>query len=163
MISFSRSTIIEETRNRGGFTAVEAVLAVIIMGIMAAIAIPKFAAVQDRYRVDAAAQRIKYDLSLARQHAISTSTSRSVQFTPASGTYTIAGLSDLNHPSQSYSADLTASPYSVVLVSASLGGDTTLTYNLYGQPDSGGTVTVRSGSIQQTVTINSDTGQAAVP
>lgn len=151
------------SRPRLGFTIVEAVLAVLIMGILAAVAVPKFARTLESYRVDAAAKRIQYDLKLARQAAISSSSSTTVQFTPAAGKYDILGVTDSNHPHSTYSVDLTVSPYQVVLTSADLGGDTLVIFDLYGRPDSGGTIAVRSGNITQTITVDADTGRATIP
>jgi type IV fimbrial biogenesis protein FimT len=145
---------------RGGFTLPDLVITVLIIGIMAAVAAPKFAETIHQYRAEAAATRIKADLGLVRQHAVSTSSTQTVQFSIATNAYSIPGLSDLNHASQAYAVDLTAYPYSAVLESASLGGDNFLQFDRYGKPDSGGTITVESGGYQRTVTIDPDTGKA---
>ena len=148
---------------RGGFTMVDLVITMMITGILAAVAAPKFADTLQRFRAESAAQRIKTDLEFARQNAMSKSTTQIVQFTPATDSYTLSGMADLDRSSQTYSVDLAAAPYHAVLVSATLGSDSDLQFDFYGQPDSGGTITVQSGSFQQTVTVDADTGKATVP
>ncbi len=161
------ATAVERRRSskvrRAGFTLVELVITVLIMGILAAVAAPKFADTLHRTRVESAAKRIKVDLGLARQNAISRSSTQTVQFTPATDDYTLPGMADLDHSSQTYSVDLAAAPYNAVLVSATLGGDSDVQFDQYGQPDSGGTITVESGAFKKTVTVDPDTGQASIP
>ncbi len=152
-----------ETNRRRGFTVLELVITILIIGILAAASAPKVAGTLHRYRADAAAQRVKADLELARQRAVSSSAALTVQFVPATNSYSIPGLDDINHPSQAYAIDLGEQPYNAGLLSAALGGDSDVQFDRYGQPDSGGTITVQSGSFQQTVTLDSDTGLASIP
>lgn len=141
----------------------ELVITVLIIGILAAGTAPKFAGTLHRYRADSAARRIRADLGLARQHAISSSAALTVQFVPATDGYSIPGLDDIDHSGQAYAIDLTEYPYNAGLLSATLGGDSDVQFDRFGQPDSGGTITVQSGSFQQTVTLDPDTGKAMIP
>lgn len=150
-------------RPRSGFTLPDVLISVLIIGILAAVAGPKYAKTVKLLRAESAAKRIKVDLGLARQNAISSSAAQTVQFTPSTDSYTLPGMADLNHSSQTYSVDLAAVPYDVVLVSATLGADTDIQFDQYGQPDSGGTITVQSGNFLQTVTVDPDTGRARIP
>jgi prepilin-type N-terminal cleavage/methylation domain-containing protein len=148
------------TRVSPGFSLVEIVVVMLILGIMAAVAAPKFASALHQYRAEAAATRIKADLGLVRQHAIATSSQQKVQFSVATNGYNMPGLPDLNHAGQAYAVDLAVYPYHAELESTSLGGDSLLQFDRYGKPDGGGTITVRSGEYQRTVTIDPETGKA---
>lgn len=160
-------TIVRRGRTRkarsAGFTLVDVVISTLIVGILAAAAAPKFADALHRSRADAAAKRVRADLSYGRQVAISNSTPLTVNFFPVSNDYTFPTLADLNHPGQAYAVSLATAPYHAQIDSASLGGDGTLQFDRYGRPDSGGTITVSSGSHQETVTIDPDTGKVTIP
>jgi type II secretory pathway pseudopilin PulG len=142
---------------------VDTVITVLIIGILAAVAAPKFVNSLHRMRAEQAAKRIKVDLGYARQTAISESTTLTASFAPASHAYSIAGLPDLDRPGQTYAVALNDSPYNSSLVSATLGDDSDIQFDRYGKPDSGGTITVASGGYQETVTIDPETGKASIP
>ncbi len=150
-------------RRRGGFTLIEIVIVVLIIGIMAAISAPKFADTLHRCRVDSAVKRVKVDLSLVRQHAISSSSTQSAQFSPATDDYELSGLMSQDHAGTTLGVNLADPPYSAELVSASFGADSVVEFDRYGQPDSGGTVVVQSGGYQQTLTVDPATGKASIP
>ncbi len=50
---------------------------------------------------------------------------------------------------------LDQAPYHVRIIAADFGGDSSVQFNGYGMPDTGGSVTVESGGQQRTVTIPS--------
>ena len=150
-------------RRRDALTLIDVVIVVLIMGIVSAVAVPRFADSLHRRRVDAAARRIKADLQWIRQTAMASSASLSVQFYPLTGTYECAGISHLDRPGRPYVVDLTIHPYQVQLATASFGGASTLQFNRYGQPLAGGGISVRSGGFQQTVMIHPDSGMASIP
>ena len=152
-----------DSRQRAGFTLVELVITVLIMGILAAVAAPKFADSLSRFRVEAAAKRVAADLQLARREAQSGSASRTVQFNfPGLDRYTLVGMQDLNHPNQGYEIDLAGAPYFSFIVSVNFGGDADVILYGYGTPDSGGTVVVESGGHQATIGVDADSGKIKI-
>lgn len=150
------------TRRARGFSLIEMMIVVLIIGIVVASVAPRFAASLELYRVQAAAQRIQADLSLAREYAISTSNPVTVEFSPSTEDYTIPVLDHLDSQNQIYRVDL-VDAYDAELISATLGSDATLEYDHFGQPDSDGTIVLQSGATQQVLTIDADTGMGAVP
>ena len=107
--------------------------------------------------------RIAHDLRLARTHAQSASASQSVAFnSPGSNKYELTGVDDPHRPGKPYEVNVSAEPYLAFIVTVNFGGDATVTFDGYGQPDSGGTVTVQSGAHQKTVTVDAETGKVDV-
>lgn len=143
-----------------GFTIVEAVLVMTIIGILASIALPRYAGFVAREQVQSAARRIVTDLSLAQRQARVTSASQTVVFDALTETYTLANLSDPDRPSRIYQVSLKDEPYRAGIVSASLGVDATLIYDGYGAPDSNGTIVIAVGKYRQTITVDNGTGRA---
>lgn len=148
---------------RGGFSYVEMVLVALATGIIAAAATPRFAATLGRYRAQSAAQRIQADLAYARRCAISGSTSVTVRFSTTEHSCAILGVKSLDRVGQTYQTVLTDAPYSSQLAAVAVGGDSDLVFNLHGRPDTGGVITVQSGTQQATVTIDAESGRVTVP
>ena len=148
---------------RRAFTLVELVIVVLIMGIVAATAAPKFARNLRQSRLDSACLRIKADLALARQTAIGRSSVQSVQFANGSGVYTLPAMTHPDHPSLAYSVDLSGEPYNATVSSAVFGGSATVQFDRFGQPNSGGVVTVAVGGSTKTVSVEATGGVATIP
>lgn len=147
------------------FSLVELVLMLAIIGITAAIGAPRYANSVALYRSQMAAQRIAGDLNLARSRARSSSLGQTIVFSVATNAYSlpgVAGLSGEASPSTSYTVKLASEPYSATLLTADFSGTATASFDRYGQAQAGGTVTVRSGSFTQTVTLDGVTGLAAI-
>ena len=144
------------------FSLLELVLVVAIIAVLAAIASPRYAHAASRYRVEMAARRIARDLALARQRARLLGASQTVHFDPPTGTYQIAGLKDPDGSSANYTVDISGHLYGASLISADFGGDTTVVFDGYGTPDSGGSTVVRIGDLSRTVVLEGEVGRATV-
>jgi Tfp pilus assembly protein FimT len=152
-----------QSHRRSALALIDLVVTVLLMGVLAAAVVPRFSGAVQRHRATSAAQRICADIRLAKNSAIASSASKRIDFNVAQGSYTLVGVASLDKPGTDYSQQLSGGTYESAIVSANLGGDASLTFDIHGQPDSGGTVVVRSGSLQVTVTINSATGEATTP
>lgn len=147
---------------RGGFTLVELVLILAILGTFAAVAAPRYGGAIARYRAQAAANRVVADLARAQAEARASSSTRTVEFKAPADWYGIAESRALDSRLTGYGVALSASPYEAALVSAALGGDSVIRFDGYGVPDSGGTIIVRSGREGRTITIAPVTGAAVI-
>ena len=147
---------------RHAFSYLELMLVVAIMGIFAAIAIPRYANSIVRYRAGAAAQRVEADLVLARERARLTSQNVTVAFDPVNETVSIPLLAGLNHRAVAYLTDLTEEPYVANIVSAVFNDMQEVTFNGFGIPDNGGTVKVCAGDVTMMITLDANTGEVNV-
>jgi type II secretion system protein H len=144
---------------RPAFSLLELVLVLVIMGVAAAIAVPRYAAALARYRAETCARRIAADLEQARDAACRTSGDQTIVFNPAAECYTFTGRDDPDRPGQPYTVPLAGDPYRADLVGAAFGAGAAVTFNGFGVPADGGTVTVQSGGYAWTVTVDGESGE----
>ena len=144
------------------FSLIELMLVVAIMGIIAAIATPRYALAVDRYRADAAARRIVADIRWTHSRAIAVGGPRTLAFTSGKSAYSVAGESDPDHPAAAFAVDLSTGPYAATVVSTSFGASTGVAFNGFGICTAGGTVVIQSGSCKKTIQIDSVTGAATI-
>ena len=149
------------TRYRSAVTIVELVIVVMIMGIMAAVAMPTYLDSLLFHRVESAARRVKCDLELARHTARLTSSAQSLTFTNA--TYTLsAGVKSFDDPTNTYAVDLSDEPYQMGSVTTDFSGSSTVSFDGYGAPSTGGTVLLATKGHRCTVTVNGITGDVTI-
>lgn len=142
------------------FSMIEVTAVVVIIGIIASMAAPRFAGLLAHQRVRAAAQRITTDLALVKQRAKSTSAGHTLKIVPADNTYTISGMTDPDRPGQPYTVNLGAEPYQAQLKFVALGDDTEIQYDGYGVPDSDGVIIVAVGDYYMLIYVDPDSGVA---
>ena len=144
------------------FSLIELITVVVIIAMLASIAIPRFGDSIARQRADAAAQRIAADLKLARRIAVTTSMSQTVSFDTTELSYRLVGLPHLDHADQEYKVNLFEEPYSATGFSTDFGDDSEVVFDMYGMPDSGGSVQVQMGEHYRTVTLDAVTGRPSI-
>jgi prepilin-type N-terminal cleavage/methylation domain-containing protein len=158
------------SRPAAGFSLVELLLTLAIVGVVAAVAAPRYANATERFRADSAARRLAADIAALRARARSLCASQSMTFTAAAanaGGYTVAGMPDPDHPSATYRVDLAAEPYRAAVTAATFTTTTgqassTLTINGYGVPTAGGAVTIQVGATCRTVTVDANSGEVMI-
>ena len=148
------------SRSCCGFTLTEVVLVLVIIGVVAAIAVPRYAQSAARYRVQLAAAQVVADLAMARRFAKLTGGSETISFNPVSESYSFSSMDNPDRVGTKYAVSLSSEPYRVDLVSVDFGGDGQLVFDGYGTPDSGGSVSLRIGQRSVSVTVDPDTGRA---
>lgn len=144
------------------FTLVELVIVLLMVGILAGVAAPKFSASLSSFRLQAVAERIAGDIRYAKRMAQQNSSTQAMVFDPAADSYTLTAVTDVNRRARTFQFSLTDIEYECDLVSADFGGSPTLTFNIFGQPVSTGTVVVSCGGETSTLTIDS-LGQVSIP
>lgn len=157
------AALCSKTARRAGITLLELTIVVLLLGILAAIAGPRFASSIGRHRANSAARRIAADLELVRNAARVTSSAQSVTFDKSANCYSCTGVTDPDHPSNSYTVNLSSTLYPARLTTVSIAGSNTLRFDGYGTPDRSATITVSSGTASRSVVVNSSSGAISVP
>jgi len=141
-------------------TFAELLIVMLVMTILAAAAAPAFVDSLLFHRVESAARRVKADLELARQTARLTSTTQTISFTDRQ--YTVSGETSFHQPTAAYQVDLAGAPYEIGEVVANFAGNTSVAFDGYGSPTTGGMVIITAKNHQCTVTLNGTTGEVTI-
>ena len=133
-----------------GFSMIELIMVIVITGIMAAIALPKFNAVTE---VDlySTARQVKADIRYTQELAMSKYRQTAINFTANNDTYTIT------------SSGPTESKKLPVSSKATFNTTVSFTFNSSGEPNGGGgTLTISSGGSNKQIVVTSLTGKADI-
>ncbi len=145
-----------------GFSLLELLTVLSILVVVAAIAAPRFSQSGINYRLDGAARQVLADLGQAQAAARAASTSRTLVFTEASRSYSIAALQALDGTATTYAVSLASDPYRIDSIKADFAGRTTFDFDGFGQPSSSGTITLALRGRTRTITVAAGTGGLAL-
>jgi len=152
---------VEQGPSRPAFSLLELILVLVILAVLGAVAAPRYASANARYRADFTARRIAADLQLAQRAARAAGSSTVVSFDTVNHSYQLTGVDALDGAG-TYGVDLQVSPYQSTLNTASFGSGSILTFDGWGVPDANGTVVVSVGSETRTVTLSHPSGDVAI-
>lgn len=147
---------------RQAFSLIEAVVVVVVIAILAAVAIPRFATSTDRQRLSAAADRVVADLELARRRAYTASEPCTVRFDVDAEQYELVEMADQHDPDESYVVRLEDEPYLASILSVDFGGSSEVVFDLHGSPDTEGTIVISAGNRKSLIRLDRETGKATV-
>jgi len=103
------------------FSMIELVIVVAITGIVAAIAVPKFADAGSGRRISAAKRTLIADVEMAQLRARATSKAHVIKFYPDENSYIIVEGTDIKRESVILTRDFDPDPYSIGINRTSLG------------------------------------------
>jgi type II secretory pathway pseudopilin PulG len=156
------------TPSRAATSMIDLVICVLVMGIMAAVALPKFSSAVASLRCEAVAKRIASDLNYARRMSMQTSLETEVGFRNFPAGYDMLNVESPIRPNKQYVVNLSDIDSAVGLTSFSFDGKSKLKFNAYGRPlvNSGplkvGQIVVSCGTFQYKAVIDPSTGEAQV-
>ena len=144
------------------FSLIELTLVLAIMAVIAAVATPRYTHALARYRAEATARRVVTDLHTAQRVARQTSRAHTVTFDRTADTITYALPARDGQSRRKQVTRLGGAPYHGRLVSVNFDGNRSVTFDGFGQPDSGGTVVVAAHGRRRTVVLDGASGDAVM-
>lgn len=169
VVSFSfHRRVLRRSSSSLGVTLIDLTICVMVMGILAAVAAPRFASALAKLQCEAVAKRIAGDLNYARRSAMQTSRLATVVFRMSPPGYDMVGVEAPNFPGQNYAVNLIDIDANVNLSAVSFDGSMAISFNNYGRPLVAGLplvnnqVTVASGAHAFQVIVDAGSGEASV-
>jgi prepilin-type N-terminal cleavage/methylation domain-containing protein len=145
-----------------GFSLIEVVIVVVIIGILATIAVPKFADASSGRRLSAASKVIQADLEIVKKRARATSKPHTIKFYPDQEFYVVVEGTDVARENIVLYRDLSIEPYSLEINRTNLGSGQVSIITPFGDVSPGFTVQIRDQGTDVNVVVSgvASTGDA---
>jgi prepilin-type N-terminal cleavage/methylation domain-containing protein len=131
---------------RTGFSMIELAIVVSIIGIISAIAIPKFADGASGRKLQGVKKQLLADIQTAKIRARATSTQHTIKFFVSDEIYVIVEGNEIKKDAIVISRDLTESPFDATIRRTNLGGDEVMVITPYGDLSPSGTIRFKVGN-----------------
>ncbi len=151
-----------DAARRRAFSLIEMTIVVVIIGVVVAVAVPRFANSLSTQRADAAARAVAADVQRAVDMARSTSAPVTIVFDTDHDTYQVAGMTLADQGGGSDRRNLAAEFPGVSLAICDFGGSSTLTIDGFGSPTSSGEIVLKKNDEVRTLLFDRSTGQVDV-
>ena len=119
---------------RRGITLPELIVVILILGILGAMAAPRFSGAVQAARLEAARQAVRSDLQYLRSCAINRGRPVQVQFDAAADRYTSPSVDHPDRPGRQLSVDVKKMFDPAIELSADFAGQSAVTFDLVGVP-----------------------------
>lgn len=157
---------------RKGFTLIEVVMVLVIVGILAGLAIPRFDSFYS-IKLDASMKKVVSDIRYAQQIAVSRHGNCRIVFNPASDTYSAEEQLTLGGPWSGIKDPFTKANLvmnfqtdpqykGIDIVNANFNSSNTLQFDWQGVPQAGGNATFNCQGNIRVVTVEQNTGRVRV-
>lgn len=131
--------------NRHGFTLLELLVVIAVLGVATAIVAPRYGRSIARTRAEAAMERVFADIRRTQALARATSTTMIIQLDTANAAYTLPMGRTLDNAAEPERVELDESPYFVSDITSSLADDDQIVIDPYGRIVSTGSLRIRVG------------------
>ena len=109
--------------NESGFSIIELLIVMVIIGVVSAIAVPRFADAGSGRRLSAASRTLVADIEHMKLIARSSSNTHIIKFYPEADMYIIVEGTDVQRESVVLVRDFSGSPFAIEIKRTSLGSD----------------------------------------
>ena len=146
----------------GAFTLLELCIVVAVVGILAAVAAPRFSQASDRYRAQSALLRLDSDLQLAMTSARARGESILFTLDAETSTYSFKNLPNPHTGEANTTINLGAQPFRTPIVGSVMPLSGSISILPTGLPDESFAITVVSGSTIRTLTFDARTARSTI-
>lgn len=140
--------------NRAAFSFAEIIIVVLVIGILAAAAVPKYQESLAINSLSSSARRVAADIRLTKSTAMTNSANRTIKFSTEDSTYQLIDIVDASTHSADNIVELNEALYRSFISAALFEGASDLTFNGFGLPGASGFVRLNSGKYYQQITVS---------